>query len=489
MSPILGTSSSLSAIGYGFLGRRSLITIISHPSSATYVEGSAATFTVVAGISDGAITYQWQRSDDSGSTWNNVGTDSNTYTTPTLSVASDNGDRYRCVLSSINADSVTSNQATLTVLSADLSVSPAIGGKSIWSFAADGPLILDGGTSTTYTISLLKNLNKTTKMWGQGRSGGTGGYSTGQISFGSGSTYTVKLNYGGGTAGTGYGSYANSAQSGGGLAGMFAGTGINQGSAMMIAGGSGGGGDGSAGGGGGGSSGSSGATSSNSEIGSTGGGGGTSGSGGSAGAPFDTNLYYRLDSSQNVSFYVTESSGYFNRLNIQGIKNFPEDNTPNPETIFVNAGTYLVTATNDTTGYSAVRVDPTNPQRVQANDGGGSWDDIEVLASAGTFATNVPATAGSQLQGGTGGAGVISQYPNAAGGGGGGGGYYGGGGGGGGNDFGNTTRNSSGGGGGSGYINGSYVTSGSTSSFADSGDAYRGSAGDQNSNSRVVIYP
>jgi len=489
MSPILGTSSSLGAIGYGFLGRRAIITIISHPTSAAYAEGSTATFTVVAGITDGTISYQWQRSDNFGASWTNVGTDSNTYTTPVLSVANDSGDRYRCVLSSPLAETVTSNEAVITVAGADLSVTPAVSGKTAWVFAVDGPLILDGGSNTTYTLSPARNFSKIAKMWGQGRSGGTGGYSTGQISFGSGSTYTVKLNYGGGNAGTGFGSKVYSAQSGGGLAGMFAGTGINQGSAMMIAGGAGGGGDGSSGGGGGGSSGSSGQTSSNTQIGSTGGGGGSPSSGGSRGNPTDTNVYYRLDSSQNVSFSVTEDSGYFNRMNIQGIKNFPENNSPNPETIFVNAGTYLVTATNDTTGFSAVRVDPTNPQRAQANDGGGSWDDIQVTVSAGAFTTNVPATAGSALQGGTGGAGVITQNQNAAGGGGGGGGWYGGGGGGGGNDFGSITRDSSGGGGGSGYINGSYVTSGSTSSFADGSDPQRGSAGDPNANSRVVIYP
>lgn len=484
MSPILGTSSSLSAIGYGFLGGRDIITIISQPTSAAYAEGSTATFTVVAGITGGTITYQWQKSDDSGVTWNNIGTNSNSYTTPALSVANDSGDRYRCILSSPLADTVTSNEAVITVASADLSVTPSVNGKTAWVFAVDGPLILDGGSDTTYTISPARNFSKITKMWGQGRSGGTGGYSTGQISFGSGSTYTVKLNYGGGNSGVGYGNRTNSAQPGGGLAGMFAGTSINQGTAMMIAGGAGGGGDGSSGGGGGGTSGNSGQTSSNTQIGSTGGGGGTSSSGGSAGSPTNTNVYYYLDSSQNVSFYVTEQSGIFNYLEIVGIKNFPENNTPNPETISVSAGTYLVRSSTGT-----VRVDPTNSQRAQVNDGGGSWDDIEVLASAGTFYTNIPATAGSALQGGVGGGGAISQYTNAAGGGGGGGGWYGGGGGGGGNDFGSTTRNSSGGGGGSGYINGSYVTSGSTSTFADGSDPQRGSAGNQNANSRVVIYP
>ena len=120
------------------------------------------------------------------------------------------------------------------------------------------------------------------------------------------------------------------------------------------------------------------------------------------GPPIKTNIYYRLNSSQNVSFVVTENSSYFNYMNIWGIKNFPENNTPNPETIFVNAGTYPVTATNNTTQYSAVRIDPKNPQRVQANDGGGSWDDIEVLASAGEFITTIPANVPITPQGGTG---------------------------------------------------------------------------------------
>lgn len=486
MTPILGTTSSLGARGYGFLGRLETITITSQPTSTSANQGSTATFSISATVTGtGSLNYQWQRSDDSGSTWNNVGSNSNTYTTPSLSVANDNNDKYRCIVSSDAAIDVTSNEVTLTVVLIDFIISPAINGKTSWSLAADGALIFDSSSATTYTIVAQRTISQTVKMWGEGRSGGTGGYSTGTISFNSGSTYTVKLNYGGGNAGTGYGSRVSSAQPGGGLAGMFFGTSIGQGSAMMIAGGAGGGGDGTNGGGGGGPSGSNGQNSPNTEISSTGGSGGTSGAGGGAGSPTDTNVYYRLGSSQNVTFTVTEDSGYFNRLNIQGVKNFPEDNSPNPETRFVNAGTYLVTASNDTTGFSAVRVDPGNPQRVQANDGGGSWDDIQVTVSAGAFTSNVPATPGSALQGGTGGRGVITEYANAAGGGGGGGGWYGGGGGGGGNDFGNVTRSSSGGGGGSGYINGSYVTSGSTGSYQDSPN--RGSAGQSNGPSRVVI--
>jgi len=73
---------------------------------------------------------------------------------------------------------------------------------------------------------------------------------------------------------------------------------------------------------------------------------------------------------------------------------------------------------------------------------------------------------GSALQGGNGGAGSAGDGPNAPGGGGGGGGYFGGGGGGGGTDPGGGTQSGGGGGGGSGYINPSYVTNGSTTTYS-----------------------
>ena len=278
----------------------------------------------------------------------------------------------------------------------DFTVSPSVSSLTEWSLSANGALILDGGTQTSYTLVAQRTFSTTVKMWGQGgrgSRGGTGGYSTGSINFSSGQTYTINLNAGSGPSRPGSGSGLNVGEAGGGYAGMFYGPSASQPSSIMIAGGGGGGtppvgGSGSTnGGGGGGPSGSNGGNSPDSQTGSTGGSGGTQGGAGGAGAGSGTS-----------------------------------------------------------------------------------------------------ATPGSALQGGTGGQGSGS-FPNWSAGGGGGGGYYGGGGGGGGNDDGSGSRSASAGGGGSGYINPSYVTGGSTSSFANSGDPNRGPGGNANGNARIVIEP
>jgi len=166
----------------------------------------------------------------------------------------------------------------------DFEVTPAIAGVTNWSITTDGPLILDGGAASTYTLKCLTAGNKDVRMWGEGGNNSTGGYSTGSVSFTENNTYTVKLNTGRGPAGPSSGWVGN--DPGGGYAGLFNGTSITQGNAIMIAGGGGGTGYGhgsSSGGNGGGASGAGGTSSSDSEIGSTGGGGGTQSNGGSLG--------------------------------------------------------------------------------------------------------------------------------------------------------------------------------------------------------------
>ena len=92
--------------------------ITSNPSNATANEGGTATFAVTASTSSGVPTYQWERSDDGGANWVNVGgATSASYTTPTLVYATDGADRYRCIVSLVgSAGSLTSNFAVLTVL-------------------------------------------------------------------------------------------------------------------------------------------------------------------------------------------------------------------------------------------------------------------------------------------------------------------------------------------------------------------------------------
>jgi hypothetical protein len=506
-----------------YLNVRRLITITSQPTAATsYVVGTTATFTVTATITSDVITYQWQKKLFIDSAFSDItGATSPSYTTPTLS-SGDSGTSYRCVLTNAYADPKITNQLLLIIGDADLQISPTVNGKTYWTFATDGALVLDPSNSTTYTITALGNKTIKNKLWGQGTCNATGGYAAGTISASNGNTYTVKLNTGGGACGTGYGSYG--CWAGGGYAGIFNGTSVSQGNALLIAGGAGGGGANAGqgcnryGGGGGGSSGGSGQNSADSQIGSTGGGGGTSGSGGSGGYALET-VYTTGTVQKEGGFYHIRSSGVNTTTDVQGpwTATPTQGSTSNPS----DGYTYTFTTPYNDSSYSINASNASGDQNYTANGTyypSGFYSTISDKSSTGfrvnwyssadnsavyvkyhsiscsgqgttsTSTNNISASGGSALSGGTGGRGSIggSGGANASGGGGGGAGYFGGGGGGGGNDYGNGTRDSSGGGGGSGFVAGSVIN-GSTSTFANSSDINRGGAGSANSNSRIVL--
>jgi hypothetical protein len=92
------------------------ITITQQPTNQTAVSNAAA-FYVTAQVSPtGTLGYQWQRSDNNGSTWLTVsGATASSVSLSGLTVSADNNDRYRVVVSSSGASSVTSSAATLTV--------------------------------------------------------------------------------------------------------------------------------------------------------------------------------------------------------------------------------------------------------------------------------------------------------------------------------------------------------------------------------------
>jgi len=117
------------------------ITITTQPSNQTAASG-AATFSVTATVSPagGTLTYQWQRSDDAGTTFANVsGATSATLSLTSLTNGSDNNDQYRVMVSAVGATPVTSNAATLTVAAAaGLVVTTAGSGTGSWS--GDGTL-------------------------------------------------------------------------------------------------------------------------------------------------------------------------------------------------------------------------------------------------------------------------------------------------------------------------------------------------------------
>jgi len=97
-----------------------VITIDTQPTSNTVSEGSNATFTVVASISDSdaTLSYQWQKAEaEANTTFADVtGATSATYETPALTNADDDGDFYRVVVSGTNgAGDVTSDAVELSV--------------------------------------------------------------------------------------------------------------------------------------------------------------------------------------------------------------------------------------------------------------------------------------------------------------------------------------------------------------------------------------
>jgi hypothetical protein len=141
------------------------ITITQQPQNKTAIDG-VASFSVVANVSPaGTLAYQWQRSDNNGSTWITVvGATASNVSLSGLTISSDDNDRYRVVVSSAGASSVTSNSATLTVPdnSQGTAASPfTIGSTATFTsrdFVATRGGVLYVNYSVTFPSSGLNNL-------------------------------------------------------------------------------------------------------------------------------------------------------------------------------------------------------------------------------------------------------------------------------------------------------------------------------------------
>jgi len=97
-----------------------LIAIATQPVAASVTSPADATFTVAATItgSGGTLTYDWQVSTDSGSTWaSTVDADGTAATLTVISTDAEyvDANEFRCVVSATGADSVTSDAVALTV--------------------------------------------------------------------------------------------------------------------------------------------------------------------------------------------------------------------------------------------------------------------------------------------------------------------------------------------------------------------------------------
>ena len=103
-----------------------VISISQQPQNTAVFEGQTANFSVTAAITSGSISYQWQKSTDSGANWSVInGANSAAYTTPATTYPTNPSEQFRCVLSNANATSVTSTAATLTVNESEFVSAPA----------------------------------------------------------------------------------------------------------------------------------------------------------------------------------------------------------------------------------------------------------------------------------------------------------------------------------------------------------------------------
>jgi len=90
------------------------VAIYQQPASITVAQPFSGKLSVLAQGDQAA--YQWQRKDPGASTFNNIaGATSSTYTTPAVNPTTDGGAVYRVIVSN-NVNSITSGEATLTVI-------------------------------------------------------------------------------------------------------------------------------------------------------------------------------------------------------------------------------------------------------------------------------------------------------------------------------------------------------------------------------------
>ena len=133
--------------------------IVSSPANVAECTGSTVSFAVTA--SGTALTYQWQVSTDGGATFANItGATAATYSIASA-VLSQNGNRFRCVVSGACTPSVTSGAATLT-----LSAAPTITSNPVASAA------ICEGASTSFVVAATTPVGTLSYQWQASANGG-----------------------------------------------------------------------------------------------------------------------------------------------------------------------------------------------------------------------------------------------------------------------------------------------------------------------------
>ena len=125
--------------------------IETQPQDVTISEGNILILNVKASASDGGtLSYQWQKSVDSGSTWGNIaGATGSTYITGALA-AGDSGTSFRCVVTNTKGGSAASATTTAASVTVNVSDTPDTAAPTF----AEGPAVDADAVYITLTASL-----------------------------------------------------------------------------------------------------------------------------------------------------------------------------------------------------------------------------------------------------------------------------------------------------------------------------------------------
>ena len=125
VASLVGAAADITST-HGELTVLRVISISTQPNSTAVIEGNTATFTIVASITSDSISYQWQKSTNSGANWSDInGANSASYTTPATVFPTTPSEQFRCILTNPNATTITSDAATLTVNESEFVSGPA----------------------------------------------------------------------------------------------------------------------------------------------------------------------------------------------------------------------------------------------------------------------------------------------------------------------------------------------------------------------------
>ena len=161
VASLVGSAASITST-HGELTVLRVISISLQPTSTAVIEGQTGTFNITAAITSDAISYQWQKSTNSGGAWSNInGANAASYTTPVTVFPTSPAEQFRCVLTNTNATTLTSNAATLTVnesefVSGPASVTPVIDADTTRTFSRQPvinttPFIVEYAGSTHFS--------------------------------------------------------------------------------------------------------------------------------------------------------------------------------------------------------------------------------------------------------------------------------------------------------------------------------------------------